>query len=1312
MYGITRNTFEGGLNTDTDKSLLDPRSYTDAHNIERLSNGKFKAFTNVQGTLNLYDLTNVSNTKVLGVFRNKYLISGTYRDCLTIFTAVSGGNFKIWCYDVSADVHYELFQEATPSGYLTNSIREISARGYAENNIDHIYFDDGFNETRYFRCEIPSPYTANFLTETDISLQRRGANGKITLDSILTGGALLSGAYQYAYRMVDPVNKKFTKWSALSLPIHVYSAANSSEPVFSDYGLPTTFKIRLDITPTTVELNTFDYFQVAVVENVYPTGPESITEGNTTTFVASLLPIQATSTYLASGVLQNYEHKTNAKVGVVPIEELVVNLAPIKSLRSIAIKQNRLIGANVAYHDLTWDHPSGEPTFTGGSILTRVTNLGDLFSSHEESIYRGYFRDEVYRFGIVYFDKYGNESPVKVLNMSVVTGNQITAGLIDMKFPSRSTSNAYTIFDNNGSPDRIRSLGVHLDNIKNHPTWAVGFRIVRVKRKKKILAQTPLIPMTYVQGIGALDNYPSIGVTATQTTPIFGTDLLTTNEYTDAQPQSTTKVFMPKNLFWPEARVVSRATSINSSGDTTGKIGEARIVRSSEAISLGMIFPQNFMYDDGTFSLDGSEKLQTIDYAALRLNATEYSTGTAGDKLNTKIKGTFFALDAGDYYFDPAWAAKSISEALVPIKGYLTFKNLANSDSLNGKKVMDYASLETEGVDYGFKPQIQKCVVVDAPPTGSENHEIMGIKTLVFAGPGSTAAVSGGVALFSGTAGLTYEGNSSITNKYVTEYSNYSNSYVQAIKIVNIVNNYGDDRYGDADTEYEFISTGASYSFSTSELTTVQAGGLLEIDIDVWGGDCFVAPHTFKVSDGAYSVVNQTKWNSPAVSDSSTTLINKWSKYFLNTSSAPISLPVGVEGAAQYVMVVLESEYNGGVMAQDLLESGGTSFNGIPRLTSSGGEESLKAPLTYRYNLNLSKQNDQKVYKPRPTYNFEKTSFPARLVWSDQKIYNTDQIGFDVFRVLNFLDLQEKGGEITGLALQKDNLYAIQERAVTMLPVGETQLTTTDAGTLAVGTSDFFGRPIEIDTEKGCQHPRTVVETGEVVYFADSTNRAVYELSNRTLKNIAFNNQTLLRTKLNLSSSTIGVVGIYDPVRKQYWLSNNIAPYCYIFDEKDQQWSHNLEFPTDGLYGGVSISSGLVLMGKVGSQISIYAMYQGQANNLFGTVVTPRVTFVVNPEDGISKVFTNQMYVATERLATADFTVEREQELADQTVTGTVIAVSPVEGNYRIELPRAAGDERLRGLRMLVTIKWKTDNFFSTLSEVFTKYRLLRRLPF
>jgi hypothetical protein len=123
-------------------------------------------------------------------------------------------------------------------------------------------------------------------------------------------------------------------------------------------------------------------------------------------------------------------------------------------------------------------------------------------------------------------------------------------------------------------------------------------------------------------------------------------------------------------------------------------------------------------------------------------------------------------------------------------------------------------------------------------------------------------------------------------------------------------------------------------------------------------------------------------------------------------------------------------------------------------------------------------------------------------------------------------------------------------------------------------------------------------------------------------------------------------------------------------------------------------------------------MYTGDYTNLMGTEVTPRVSFVVNPDNDFAKTFDDVMISATERLENVDFVVDRELSMGDQTVSEVNLDVFPVEGNYRIKTLRDPRNERLRGVRMRSTVRWKKNNIASAISAIYTKYRLSSRTPF
>lgn len=1268
-----KNEWFGGRNSDTDPSRLPPNQYISAENVELTGEGAFTSLRNIKGTDLVQQLSTSANFRILKELPNKYYINSTLVDCITIFS-VDGTTFKIQAYDCENDTLYSLYTETVPADYTT-TVKDVDAVTYPENGRDYVFFTDFYSEVRYLKCEIPSPYSANFLTAYDLSLLRKGANGTVT-STVDAGGTLLSGTYQFAYRMADPTNKRFTKWSTLTNPVHVYDKANGLEPVYSGIGLITDRKITLTITPSTEETDNFDYLQVAVLENIAPTDP----------IAASILEIEA----IASTSL-SYDYKSNSRVGIIPIEDIVVDLAQIDKVKTLSVKDNRLFGGNVHYADLEFDN--GNPPCSG-SIITQASSDVDSFSSDDfASKYRGYWRGEVYRFGVVYTDQFGNKSPVYPLDLSGITDNDITIGLTDLKFPDR-TNNSYTLFNASG---RLQSLGLRVTGLTNHPTWARSLEIVRVNRTgrfKNILFQSPIIPMSKVYGIGALDKYPNTMAYKE------GTD--NEREIADASPMTSGFTLVPKNLFWPELRNIVRTTGTSGSSTTRTVAGEVFLQAppllplTDQGHEFSMIFPPDAMYGSG-YTYTGAEKVDWVDYALVKLSYDSTNSGKGfdlGDDLNTNVSGTFYATVNNQYYFNNGHAKSAIGNNS-PITDYEFFDNLGTGGVVAGKATLDYESLQTTGINLGFKPSVQKCAVVRLANKVLDRASKVDAST-VFAAATWNAYSAGG-ALSSASATLKFE--SGLTNKYITDYAGFTedSSYVNIISIVNVKLGLGDDRYGESTDLQEYISTGCKYTFSASEVTTLEGGGSVVLgNLDVWGGDCVVSAHVFKVCDSTYSVVNQTKHNGLPASVANN--LSKWNNMLfkdLATSDAFLCMPVAVENAAQYVQVILESEYNGAVREADILEGSSAS---IPVMTTEA--ESARTPLTYRYNTNLNKQNSQKIYVTEPEFSFKQNEFGSRVHWTDLKIYNSDQQGFDIFRVANFYDIEEKHRPIVKLALAGDNLYSIHERGVIYLPTGEQQVEQADGGVLAVRSGDVIGKPITVDSERGCQHLRGIVETGGVIFLPDNRNKSVYALSGQQLLPITKDNETIFRSFFSTVKSSL--IGVYDPIRKEYWLGDGTD--CHIFNEKGF-WVSNYTFD---LRGAVSTNQKLYVIGFNANDTSIYTFYTGTPGQLCGASVESNVVYAVNPYPDFSKTFDDTMISASERLSSIDFAINRESSLTSQSATAS-LDISSVEGNYRIKNPRAAGNERLRGMYLQCTITWKAVQ--SSLRAAWTKWRPSSRTP-
>jgi len=775
---------------------------------------------------------------------------------------------------------------------------------------------------------------------------------------------------------------------------------------------------------------------------------------------------------------------------------------------------------------------------------------------------------------------------------------------------------------------------------------------------------------------------------------------------------TASKVLVPKNLYWPELRNIEVRpldTHLAPSSPQISLQGEAYLAIAENLLgySFSTIYPSANMYGDttNTFQYTGTEKLDFIDRCLVKLNFSSFGslgkTMVDGDDVNTNITGNFYALSDGDYYFDSTWAAKSITNTNVPINSYAYFENLGQPTSIAGKTILDYEGLQTKGVTVGYQPSVQKSAVIKLG--GDIIPDLNNRSTSTVFKNGTLNPLNPGGDIIAGS-GVKYSAN--VTNDYINTYSSFTNnSYAGAISIANVKLNLNDNRYGEINAFHNYQYTGASYTFDSSEITTLQNGGTVTVtNLEVWGGDCFVGPQVFKVCDSTYSVVNQQ--NNFVGSDTKEVDAKKWYSIFLATGlNRAITMPIAVENAGQYITVILESEYNGEVRDLDVLTETTTIVNGIPVLNNKT-KDTIRTPLTYKYNINLSQQNSQKVFESKLQHSFTQTDFNSRVPYSDIKIYNSDQAGFDVWKVADYVDLPEQRYAITKLAVAADQLYAIQEKGVVYLPVGNRQIEETDAATLAVRTGDVIGRPVVVDSQRGSQHLRSIIETGDRIYVPDNRNADIYVLTGTILESITENNETIFRNLLNTTLPSNALRGYFDFFYNQYWLTID-GDTSHIYNQDRKLWIGDYEFtPFSAVYQENTFTTD-----KEGSSLSVYSLTNTTLPVILsGVEVTPRVTICINPDADLSKTFDVLMLAASDRLLEGDILIENES--GNQTVTGIDFDIPSIEGNFRIPIPRIDSDSisRARGLRALLTIKW--NDLRSYLQSVYTKYDLSKRIPF
>lgn len=1283
---LHKNSFEGGLNKDVTKNFITGDQYFDAQNLTLVDTNKFLSLRNIQGTTDLTQILNSDATTVLGVFQSKYKIGTTSNiDCLTIFTAEEGGLFNIFCFDTVTLTLYNLFEIDTPTDYLTGDSRSIDGILYPENGLDILYFTDFYGEIRKLRCEISLPYTVPFLNEFSLSLTRKGAIGDLQRNKLDTGGSLLCGTYQFAYQLISPTLNKYTKFSLLSLPMEVFNDTGIFP--FSSIGVSTDKRLLLDITPSEDELTSYTHFRLAVIENIYPEGVSNL--------IASITETIPITDYLISGVITAYPFANNLKTttSTILIDEIVVDLAAIETVKTLTVRRNRLIGGNIKYKDLTYNN--GTPTVQDGLVEQFVGTTMDNTLVSGIYLNKGYFRDEVYRFAISYFDEFNNFSPPKILDMSAVVDNTFigSGSFKDMKFPSRKYIGGSTRYSILNSSDEPVNLGLILQILGNHPTWSKGFVILRVKRKENILWQSPLVPMVPIYGIGALDNYP---VQATEQTPPVHVN------YPSAQPMGPNTTYFPMNFFYPKARSIVKSLDTSGAGDNTKKLGEV-VFQDLQEQSLSYVFPPQTMYSTNSkYIFNSGNTLSTVDAAVLSLNAVSFSdpteataAGGLGKFLNTSVSGTSHAIRDIRYYYDSGHTGlkPNIRSSDFQIIGYKDFDNLTTGFVLNGKEVFTKENLVTTGISWdGFDGEnTQRGAVINLTENGTVPVPINYSGSLIFAG---------GAAIAPNTL-----------STFIPFTNGVDSGGSNTIEIVNCLAGLPDDRYGSATTFHEYIYTGTKVVFSNADLPNIEAGLSSVIPIAIMGGDCVISRHIFKTADTTYGVLDSDKTFN-ASGQTPAQLITSWTRVFkFSGDTAAMTMPVQFKNCAQYLELYIESTYNGQLVENPTLTSY-TDFTGVKVATE---ENTCRTPLIYNYNINSNKENDQKIFVSSDLLIPNVISNKARIIYSDEKVYQSGIEGFDIFRVLNIADLDETYGGINKLSSISNDLYALQDAGIYYIGVGERSLEQTDGSLLSVKTGDVIGNLILIDTKRGCQNLAAVVNTGHTLYFPDQRNKAVYALSNRELNIISDNGmQSEFRTILNSTHISNDLLGIYDILKKEYWLVDRKEDKCYIFNENYNKWTSNYSFGINRLRGGIFTNKNLYLIGSntTGSSLQgivAYSMYTGANSFLLGQYVIPSVTFIVNPANEFGKTFDELLLVASDKLNTLNLNVDRESSLGIQTVSGLDLSILETrgEGNYRIKTLFDSNEARLRGNYMTANIEWITDvdNLQVNLNSVLTKYR-------
>lgn len=142
----------------------------------------------------------------------------------------------------------------------------------------------------------------------------------------------------------------------------------------------------------------------------------------------------------------------------------------------------------------------------------------------------------------------------------------------------------------------------------------------------------------------------------------------------------------------------------------------------------------------------------------------------------------------------------------------------------------------------------------------------------------------------------------------------------------------------------------------------------------------------------------------------------------------------------------------------------------------------------YAYNDAYSTESTIKKYVSKDLYSISNLQTDARIMASEEKIDNEVSDAWTKFKIANFVDVDNQWGSVNNLVNFKNTLVYLQTDAVGTLVVNERSLISdNNPGALTLGTGDVLGRYDYITTKNGSRVDslRSVTQSDSALYWYD-----------------------------------------------------------------------------------------------------------------------------------------------------------------------------------------------------------------------------------
>jgi hypothetical protein len=701
----------------------------------------------------------------------------------------------------------------------------------------------------------------------------------------------------------------------------------------------------------------------------------------------------------------------------------------------------------------------GTPALDG--FYHPIQGWGGYKNPLKSTIYDGYSRGEIYRFGVVFYNDKGQESFVNWI--ADIRIPEPWEGII-----SGSDYADLSSYEDDGLGDKrivTRSMGVEF-TFNNLPANITGIRIVRVQRQKKDKTRFGTGAV-----FGLLDSRIKLAGTGVTTDCLHLLSMSNndTNDISPANPEIPL-LFINNDFSQGENWAGGTGAAPAHHGANSGTAA-AIVLRENR---LGIIkFPE---FDFQEYEVGDASYIKLLQsYAFSNVVPPIPPTPPYIQESDTYYTNTFSPPVTGREFFNQGVCYWTAMYGARPAGAWYAKYQSVYDRGRNIVNILDQQEVNIEGIiPSSFSPT----------KMASKDYHHISIYTLPFSETDSTGIdwrLSGfaSKSLFCDFNGICNQIDAANAGSHIDNPTESTKD--AAYRVVSLCR-YNFGQYGGPwrISRYNNAYIGASDFFPKSILANSQA-------IDVYGGDIYCSYYSTTLSFFHWKETYGNVLASPSG---------------LGEAYHPVAASMSALAIAFPAETTINTEYRHGLYWNNS-QVFNSDFTDI--LNFAGGDDFAKFLVDeYIYNRAYSQDNNLKVYSPKP-FNFDTDEDQPNWVWvSEEKFDREIEDNWRRYLINNYLALEGNYGEINKITNLKEAIIAFQSRAIAQVSSQE-NTAVPDAGTGAVyqvGTGNVLARYDYLSKDYGSFHQHSVVTGPAAIYSFDARTKKFFRVS-QGLENIS-----------------------------------------------------------------------------------------------------------------------------------------------------------------------------------------------------------------